>query len=136
MGDFTACQCQGDAGCPHHEKTPERVQVMPDGQSYPIPAHPRFVFDGEWRWLLPSGYTVSIRSLQNFQATRSGKREWENCCAVAACAWRRQARLHHNKSRMHSNPRLERNELHREAEIVLRAEIWEAALAKAEKGTR
>lgn len=82
MPDFTECQCQGDAGCPHHGE-PERIQIMPDGTRLPIPDSPRFRWDsafGAWCWVCDEGHTVWTLPHMRDRMPQ----EWQSCCAVAA----------------------------------------------------
>ena len=88
---------------------PDRVQVI-DGVAIPIPEHPRFRYVGkQWYWETSMAQYIALATFPHDAAQSGGirRREWENCCAVAACAFRRACNYP-------------------------ACEIWEAALAKAE----
>ena len=115
---------------------PDRVQVMPDGARMPIPSNsPRFEFDAytrdatpEWHWQCGDGEFVPIATLRD-----ANPLEWDSCCAGAACAFRRAEAMHYDqKCECADADACSENAL--DAQIA--AETWDAALAKAEKGTR
>jgi hypothetical protein len=117
----------------------DHIQVI-DGVAMPIPQLDRFVFaDGTWRWIPADRADVPLTWLcpvPTDDAYSYRRLEWRSCCAVAACAWRDEALT--CAARAVNEVTDDRAEiwLERERQAATAEHIWEAALAKAEKGTR
>jgi len=117
---------------------PERVQLLPDGTRLPIPEHPRYQFcDGAWCWRDSEEDWLPIASLYKAAQTTlpNARLAWEDCCAVAACAFRQQiqsAYAEWAEAYERSDAATENALLQRVEEMDHLCAIWESELAKAE----
>jgi hypothetical protein len=121
------------------------VLKLGDGTELEVPhGHPRFTFlQGEWCWITARQGACSARALSRqgqgssiwiLQTPERRQREWQDCCAVAACYWRgevaRVLREDEGVSRGAVDSGCNTGTAMVVAGLVLKCEAWENELAK------